>query len=147
MDIHDDEVMMEQLRVALAGARVPPERLRAAEGAFAWRTIDEELLALSHDSLLEAPALVRSAAVDAALRIVSFEGGGVQLEMELVGGQLTGQVLPAQGCRIVIQSPSAASHTIDVDDSGFFEVADVPAGPLRFRVERGDQVLVSAWLA
>ena len=61
----------------------------------------------------------------------------MQLEMELAGGQLTGQVLPAQACRIVIQSPSAAPHTIDVDDSGFFEVADVPAGPLRFRVELG----------
>ena len=125
---------------------VSAERRRAAEGAFAWRTIDEELLALSHDSLLEAPALVRSAA-DESLRMLSFEGGGVALEVELDGGRLTGQVLPAGACRIEVQSPTADSRTVDVDDSGFFELADVPSGPLRFRIELGEQTLVSAWLA
>jgi len=147
MNEHEDELLMEQLRVALAAAEVPEERRRAAQGAFAWRTIDEELLALSHDSLVEAPALVRSAAVEQAARVLSFEGGGVQLEVELDGGQLTGQVIPGQSCRITIQSPSGAPREVTVDDTGFFEVSDIPQPPLRFRVDLGDQVLVSPWLA
>lgn len=145
MDEIKDEVLMEQLRAALAGAAVSEQHRRAAQGAFAWRTIDEELLALSHDSLVAADALVRSATDPA--RILSYEGGGVQLELELSGGQLTGQILPGQACRITIQTPNAEPRTVDVDDSGFFEVADVPSGPVRFRVELADQVLTTPWLA
>lgn len=147
MDESANELFMEQLRVAMAGAQVPEERRRAARGAFAWRTIDEELLALSHDSLVGADVAVRSAVDEATARILSFEGGGLQLEVELAGGQLTGQVLPAQACRITIQTPNASPTVTDVDDSGFFEVSDVPDGPLRLRLEVGDQVLTTSWLA
>ena len=58
-----------------------------------------------------------------------------------MAGSSRARCCPRQACRITIQSPSADPRTIDVDDSGFFEVGDVPAGPLRFRVELGDQVL------
>lgn len=145
MDIHDDEVLMEQLRAALAGAEVSPASRRAAQGAFAWRTIDAELLALSYDSWVEAQVAVR-AATQAPPRTLSFEGGGIQLEVELADGQLTGQLLPARSCRVTVQTPSGAAHTVSVDDSGFFEVADIPSGPVRFRIELEERTLSTPWL-
>lgn len=145
MDINDDEVLMEQLRAALAGAEVSPEHRRAAQGAFAWRTIDSELLTLSYDSFVEAHAVVR-ATTQTPARSLSFEGEGIALEVELAGGQLTGQLLPARSCRITVQTPSGAPRVVDVDDAGFFEVADVPGGPVRFRIELGEQTLSTPWL-
>lgn len=145
MDSNDDEVLMERLKVALAGAQVSQEHRRAAQGAYAWRTIDEELLALSYDSLVAAESLVR-AATDVATRVLSFEGHGLVLEVELAGGQVTGQVLPGQRCRITVQTPTAEPTVLSVDDSGFFEVTDVADGPVRFRVELDDQTLTTPWL-
>ena len=87
----DDEGLMEELaRAARQEEEVPDHRRRAAYAAFAWRTIDEDLLSLTHDSLLTATAAVRGPE-DA--RTLSFEGGGLSLELEVDGSVLTGQVL------------------------------------------------------
>jgi hypothetical protein len=146
MNINDDEALMQQLRAAFAGAEVSAERRRAAQGAFAWRTIDEELLALSHDSWVEAQAVVRASTQEVPARSLSFEGGGIELEVELGGGQLTGQLMPAQACRITVQTPSGPPHAVTVDESGFFEIADIPGGPVRFRIELDEQTLLTPWL-
>ena len=56
----DDEGLMEELARATREEReVPDRRRRAAYAAFAWRTIDEDLMSLTHDSLLSATAAVR----------------------------------------------------------------------------------------
>ena len=64
----------------MADSRAVTERARAAaRAAFAWRTIDEELLELDHDSE-SAGLLVRGA--DTA-RVLGFRGREVTLEVEL----------------------------------------------------------------
>ena len=47
----DDDELMSDLGAALADeAAVAPHRREAARAAFAWRTIDHELMTLTHDS-------------------------------------------------------------------------------------------------
>lgn len=141
-----DEKLMSLLEDALAQeAAVPEHRRTAARGAFAWRTIDDELLTLTHDALVGADSGVRAGGQLEA-RIVSFEGSVASLELELVGDRVTGQVQPARACTITAQSTSGDGPVIEVDDSGFFE-ADAPSErPVRWRIEIGGWVLISPWL-
>ena len=79
----DDEGLMEELARAVAQTEaVPDHRREAARAAFTWRTIDEELLALTHDSLEMADAAVRGA-LD--VRTLGFEADGLSLELEVDG--------------------------------------------------------------
>ena len=55
---------MNELGRALEQLAVPDHRREAARAAFTWRTIDEELLALTHDSLEMADAAVRGIGLD-----------------------------------------------------------------------------------
>ncbi len=74
--------MDELARATQEEREVPDHRRRAAYAAFAWRTIEEDLMSLTHDSLLSATAAVRGPE-DA--RTLSFEGGGMALELEVDG--------------------------------------------------------------
>jgi hypothetical protein len=143
----DDELLMSLLKEALGQeADVPAHRRTAARGAFAWRTIDSELLSLAHDSLVGADAGVRAAPAQAEARIVSFEGSDVSLELELVGDLVTGQVLPPQSCTITTQTRQGDGPALDVDDSGFFETEAPTDRPVRWRIELADRTLTSPWL-
>jgi len=123
---------MEELAIAMAQATEVPERRRqAARAAFSWRTIDEELLALTHDSLELADAAVRGA-LD--VRTLGFESEGLSLEIEVDGDRVFGQVLDAQVGEVVVESVEDGSQTVPVDPSGVFSVV-VPTGPVRISIE------------
>jgi hypothetical protein len=109
-------------------AAVPDHRREAARAAFSWRTIDEELLALTHDSLDLADAAVRGA-LD--VRTLGFESDGLSLEIEVDGDRVFGQVLDAQVDEVVVESVDNGSQAAPVDASGVFSMV-VPAGPVRF---------------
>jgi hypothetical protein len=127
----DDEGLMEELARAMGqAAAVPDHRREAARAAFSWRTIDEELLALTHDSLELADAAVRSA-ID--VRTLGFESDGLSLEIEVDGDRVVGQVLDADVDELVVESVDDGSQTAPVDSSGIFSVV-VPSGPVRFAV-------------
>lgn len=133
----DDEGLMEELARAVAQTEaVPDHRRNAARAAFTWRTIDEELLALTHDSLELADAAVRGA-LD--VRTLGFEADGLSLEIEVDGDRVFGQVLDSEVDEVVVESTDSSSQTWRVDASGVFSGA-VPAGPVRFGV-RVDGVL------
>ncbi|HEX5087670.1 MAG TPA: hypothetical protein VFV89_07675 [Nocardioides sp.] len=133
----DDEGLMEELARAMAQvSEVPEHRREAARAAFSWRTIDEELLALTHDSLELADAAVRGA-LD--VRTLGFETDGLSLEIEVDGDQVFGQVLDAAVDEVLVESVGEGTQTSPVDASGVFSVV-VPAGPVRFGV-RVDGVL------
>ena len=101
----------------------------AARAAFSWRTIDEELLALTHDSLELADAAVRGA-LD--VRTLGFESDGLSLEIEVDGDRVFGQVLDADGRRGRRRVRRGRLATSPVDASGVFSVV-VPgrAGAVR----------------
>jgi hypothetical protein len=122
---------MEELAQAMAQVtEVPDHRREAARGAFAWRTIDEELLALTHDSLELADAAVRGTLT---VRTLGFESDGLSLEIEVDGNRVIGQVLDAEVDEIEVESVGDGLQTSRVDASGVFSVV-VPTGPVRFGI-------------
>ena len=140
----DDEGLMEELaRSAQQEREVPDHRRRAAYAAYAWRTIDEDLMSLTHDSLLSATAAVRGPE-DA--RTLSFEGGGLSLELELDEGTLTGQLLQSGGgVEVTMERADGESRTARADASGFFTLPGA-SGPTRFAVEVDGTIRRTEWL-
>lgn len=140
----DDEALMAALKEAVAEAQAVPASMReAARAAYTWRTIDEELLELTHDSALAGAAQVRSAADE--VRVLSFTGEDVSLELEVEGGRVMGQVLPARAASIVLQAASGESVATDADASGFFTYDDVPRGLVRFSVTVEGKTSLTQW--
>jgi hypothetical protein len=140
----NDEGLMEELAVAIGQERAVPDHHRqAAYGAFAWRTVDQDLLTLMHDSALQATAAVRGSE-DA--RTLSFAGGEMSLELEVDGSVVTGQLLLA-GSRgeITMERADGESRTARTDASGFFALPDA-SGTVRFAVEIDGAVRHTEWV-
>ena len=143
MPYDDDEALLRDLGDAVADNRAVTETARAAaRAAFTWRTIDEELLELDHDSE-SAGLLVRG--VDSA-RVLGFRGREVTLEVELDRGQLTGQVIPGQVCRVSVVTPAGDRWEVLSDESGVFMRPLEVSGPVRFVVEVGGRTQGTAWV-
>jgi hypothetical protein len=140
---NDDEGLMDELGRAAGQARgVSEHHRRAAYGAFAWRTIDGELLALTHDSLVAGLMAVRG---EEDARTLSFSGGGLSLELELEGTALTGQVLRTAGTsEVTMERADGESRTARTDASGFFTLPDA-AGTVRFSVDVDGEVRRTEW--
>src|SRR4051794_34326694 len=138
----DDERLMHELGRALDQVPVPDHRREAARAAFTWRTIDEELLALTHDSLELADAAVRGG-LD--VRTLGFESDGLSLEIEVDGDRVFGQVLDAEVHEVVVESAEHGSQTAAVDASGVFSLV-IPAGPVRFGVLADGLLRRTPWI-
>lgn len=144
----DDEGLMAELARALDQvAAVPPNRRLAARGSFAWRTVDEELLALTHDSLELADAAVRG---DIAVRTLGFESdSGLSLQLEFDGDRVFGQVLHTDGGgavdTVVVEALEDGAATTPVDASGVFSVVS-PVGPVRFGVRVDGALRRTPWV-
>lgn len=139
----DDEKLIEELaRASAQEGAVPEHRRQAAYGAFVWRTIDEELLALTHDSSVLADAAVRG---PDDVRTLSFAGGGVSLELEVDGTRLMGQVTPVVSGEVMLEATDGRSQTVRADASGFFTM-EAMSGPVRFAVEHDGVVRRTAWV-
>ena len=130
-----DEQLLEDLRRAVTTFDpMPGHVVEAAEAALDWRTIDDELAALLHDSSTE-PALAGVRA-GGANRVLSFAGERVRIEVEISGSgparTITGQLVPAGTARIEIRH---VDHVISLaaDHRGRFSAADVPAGNMSLR--------------
>lgn len=123
---------------------VSDRRRAAARGAFAWRSVDEELAELLHDSALEAGAAVRSG-TDGP-RTLSFGGGGLTLELEVDGDGLLGEVVGGgDAASVALQRPGVDEVTTVVGAGGFFRFDAVGQGAVRL-VVTGDAVsLTTTW--
>jgi hypothetical protein len=138
----DDEALMNELSRALEHLAVPEHRREAARAAFTWRTIDEELLALTHDSLEMADAAVRGA-LD--VRTLGFESDELSLEIEVDADRVIGQVLDAAADEVIVESVEEGSQTCSVDECGVFSV-QVPTGPVRFAVRVEGALRHTPWI-
>ncbi|UUW90696.1 hypothetical protein ABFU82_18595 [Nocardioides sp. WV_118_6] len=148
-NLSDDQLLALLGRALADGAAVPQRRRDAARAAFTWRAVDAELAALLHDSALDAGAAVRSSDAGAAgPRTLSFEQAGLTLELEhdLAGGELLGEVVGEPGAVVRLERTDAAPVAVRADVSGFFRVEGVTLGPLRVVVERDDRVLTTPWV-
>jgi hypothetical protein len=147
----DDELMAALGEAVTEDASVSDRRREAAYGAFTWRTVDDELAELLHDSLLDAGAAVRSSA--GTPRALTFGRSGLTLEVEVAGDQVLGEVVPegsaadgSEPARVMLQRPDAEDVTVDADSAGFFRFSGVGPGLARFVVELGGWSLTTPWV-
>lgn len=152
IDDLDDDALMALLDEAVKEADAVPDRRReAARAAFTWRSVDDELAELLHDSALDAGAAVRSSA--GAPRSLAFGRSGLTLEVEVDGDQVLGEVIAtgdaasAEGpASVTLQRPDTPDVTTTVDAAGFFRFAGVETGAVRFVVEHGGWSLTTPWV-
>lgn len=130
----EEQVVLDDLALALrAQDDVDPRHREAAQAAFAWRTIDEELMELTYDSLAT-PAMVRSAGV-AEPRTVSFTSSIGSLELEIDGAKVMGHVLPGATVTVVMTNVIGERVEAPSDEDGVFELDGSLTGPVRFSIE------------
>jgi hypothetical protein len=144
----DDETLVDELRRVVGDADpVPPHVLEAGELAFSWRTIDDEIAQLLHDSS-EQPDLAGVRA-DAGPRVLEFGGAGATVELEVAGEgaerTLTGQLDPPAPARIEVRHPGGTIE-VDADARGRFIARAVPAGTVSLRCLLGPRALATPWL-
>jgi len=146
----DDPALVADLREALAAREaLPPAFAEAARAAFAWRTIDEELLLaeLSFDSAMPQGALATRAGAHQASRMLVFDGGGCRIDAELDGaGGVIGQVTPAGAGTIRCETPEATVDEGPIDEVGCFSLRAPGTGLLRLRATVDGRSVATAWL-
>jgi len=143
MSASDDDALMTELGEGLRGAKEVPASWRtAAQGAFAWRGVERDLLMLAQEGEL-AGAAVRGAANQ---RVLSFAGGEVSLEIEIGDRRIVGQVLPAGQCQVSIETPDGATVSTAADSSGLFTIDWSGRGPVRLGVERDGTTRRTEWV-
>ena len=139
----DENELMAALAEAMADESAVTDRARtAALAAFTWRTVDEELMELLHDSAMTAGAAVRSAG---GARDLVFEVEGASIDIEYNDGVLTGQVSPTEGV-LRLQRPETDDVDLTPDSAGFFRLEDVEPGTVRFVLEFSDVRAVTPWV-
>ena len=143
-DMGDDELLVELARSVAEAELVTDGQREAAQAAFTWRTVDQELAELLHDSALEMTG-VRGA--DDAPRTLSFASGALTLEVEIDGDVVLGQVVGGAAESVVLQRSISDDQPLAVDPAGFFRLDGVAPGPIRFVVQAGDWTLTSPWVA
>lgn len=147
-ELSDDELVALVGEAVAETDAVSDRRREAARGAFAWRSVDEELAELLHDSALEASAAVRSSAEGP--RTLSYAAAGLTLELEIDGADVLGEVVGAEvgatGVSVALQRPGVDEVTAPVDAAGFFRFAAVGHGSVRFVVSAGESSLTTPWV-
>jgi hypothetical protein len=141
----DEDDLLEQLRTAVRQAGAPtPTMIAAGQAAFSWRTIDAELVALTHDSLADESVLVRSS--DAAPRSLVFEGRERSVELDETEDGLVGQLVPPTSGEVALLSPGGEeiAHAA-IDELGCFCFESSPAGPVRLRCQTDSGALLTEW--
>jgi hypothetical protein len=142
----DDVLMADLRRIAAAVDGPPADVLAAARAAFLTRDLDGELALLVADTrTAEGEAAYEPVRADATPAqgswLLSFEGGGVQVDMEVDEEhgriRLIGQFSGASGDEYYLES-EGERRPIEVDDLGRFIVDDVRHGPVRLRCRSAD---------
>jgi hypothetical protein len=141
----DDELLHELRRIAAEVDPVPDLVFEAARAAITMGDLDGELAVLVGDSAADAgePALrglaydlVRSGTSGGG-RLLSFVGGGVQVDLEVTGGAdhltLFGQLAGAAADGCVLERGNGARRGVEVDELGRFLLTDALPGPVRLR--------------
>ena len=133
----DDDRLLAELSAGVDEARdVPDSFRRIGEGAFAWRTIDAELAALTFDSAVAEPSGLRAA--DPGPRSLTFSAGDTTIDLELHADAVRGQLSPAAAGTLVVRADDENLRTVDVDELGWFVITPPPAGRFRLQLRAAD---------
>jgi hypothetical protein len=139
----DDDELLERLRVAASvHDAVPLDVLAAARGAFALRTLDDELADLLFDSLLDEDLVgVRGGGP----RQLSFGADEVTIDVDVDDHGIVGQLAGPEATGVELQTPDVRLAA-DVDDLGRFFLDHLPAGPFRLRIDLGGRRVTTEWV-
>ena len=147
----DDAIVTALRRIAGTVDGPPPDVLEAARAAFLTRDLDAEIAGLIADS--------RTAAAFEAARgdepgqgqwLLSFEGGGIHIDLEIedhhpdvrVVGQFSG--VAVDDCEL---DTGGRAVRVDVDHLGRFIVPGLAPGPVRLRCRvAGDRRVTTTWV-
>jgi hypothetical protein len=145
----DDDELLDALEAAIEGAHpMPASAAELARGAWDARALDAEFAELVADSVADADQLAIRAVTGP--RLLSFEGRGLAIELELepVGTtthRVAGQLLPARSASVTLER-GVETLRARADASGRFAFEPVGEGTVRLRVEdAGHRAVVSAW--
>ena len=152
MNANDD--LLAELRRVVTEVDGPPEAVRAAaRAAFLARDLDGQLAVLIGDSRAAAGDYepVRAVPEPAQGRwLLSFEGGGVQVDMEVdeehEGVRLLGQFSGTSGNEFFLESATGLRR-LDVDEIGRFIAGGVTHGAVRLRCRSADGAkITTVWV-
>jgi hypothetical protein len=153
----DDDVLLERLsQVAAQADPLPDDIAVAAREAIRMHDVDGELAELIADSASTAPDLeyetVRATASTTADRLLSFEGGGVRVELEVLPGDealtVIGQLVGASPDSCDIEYGDGRRETVQLDELGRFLLDRWRGGPVRIRCRsEGGQSIITSWVS
>ena len=140
----DDDELLDLLRTAVRQAGEPtPAMIAAASAALSWATVDADLAALTHDSLVEAAVGVRGAS---GPRGLVFEGSRMAVELEQDPDCLIGQLVPPTTGEVTLLHPGGERARTEADEWGRFRFDLAVTGVVRLRCSTSSGVLLTDWM-
>ncbi|MEV4534134.1 hypothetical protein AB0J82_09905 [Asanoa sp. NPDC049518] len=140
--MNDAEIVAALAEARRAAAEVPERIREIGRSAYAWRTVDAELAALSADT----DAAVGTRAEPAAVRALTFAARDLTIEVEVTDDALHGQVVPPRPGEIELRDRTGVVAVARVDELGWFVLGPVPRGMFRLHLRAGDAVVVTEWI-
>lgn len=142
-----DDELLHELRIALQESPVDESVIRAAQAAFTWRTVDDdlELLSLEAGSGLIADALVRDGGPGGP-RTLAFHGERLSVEIEIDEAGIVGQLTPPRPGQVTLVTADGPQATTQADDIGCFTFPAPAAGSLRLDCRLGDDHFITEWV-
>jgi hypothetical protein len=149
----DDEQLLAALGDAVQEVQdVPRDFIEAGKAAYAWRTIDAELAALTYDSALsgtaEADGLIPAGtrAEPAVLRGLTFTSDRLTVEIQIGTDGLLGQIAPPQAGQAEVQFVTGGSTVVPIDEIGWFALRPAPGAAFRLRLRTGGDDVLTSWV-
>jgi hypothetical protein len=145
----DDDSLLGDLAAALLETAPLTEAVATrGKGAYAWRTVDADLLlaGMSFDSALTPAAATRDH--EGGPRVLVFDADGICVELEIWADQVAGQILPPGLGTLWVELENTPDDPLMVqaDELGFFVLPELPAGLVRLRCTTGSATLVTEWV-
>jgi hypothetical protein len=142
----EDQRLVQDLRAAIHRVGAPTARMiAAAQAAYSWRTLDAELAALTHDSLTDESAGVRSGS--GPPRTLVFESVHESVELEQTEDGLVGQLVPPTDGEVTLLGPDGELGYASVDELGCFSFDLAPHGLVRLRCRTSSGVMITEWIS
>jgi hypothetical protein len=149
MDQHrwdDDQHLLDDLSDALREAALASTIAEHGKGAYAWRTVDQDLLlaSLSFDSSMER-VQERRADPDEP-RVLVFTASPLSLELEVLPDRIVGQIVPPGPGEIRVEAADGVTFHVEADHAGFFNFPGMPRGLVRLRCDTPTGRLLTDWV-
>ena len=141
-----DEDLLTELGAALREEEAPDAAfIRAAQTAFAWRTVDAELetIGLAAGCGLSGAGRVRGAGPGQP-RLLAFHGERVSAEVEVDETGMVGQLSPPGPGRVTLITPDGPQATAVADEVGGFTLPPA-SGPIRLDCESAAGRFITEW--